>query len=1236
MSNTKKTINEMNKMKVALATALKFPNWQLCRLCLLLLLFAGTWQGSHAAYMYVKGTASPYYKIGDGSFNQMTNHFNTSDGTIWYYANVDNGSTVTFASSSDGANASPAIPFDSSNDSYFYFGEGIGINLTSQKTSTSCFYFSAGSWWTNDNAVFRCHMWNSNTSTTWPGVEGTVVGGYSNTTIYAFEQSFTPTGIKFTRLTLDNDQLVVQNETSNIENTDLSNGEYYIVNAANNYPYDSKIDTYIVTAWPNRDIFTGELYLIGQANENSWQPNVGIKMTAMNSAKTHFKANNVHFKPSNDGFAFATQLSNDWTTLNAHRLGSNGDGNRWTITENLLNQWNNNLQVDYNYEKNFVVDVEGDYDVEVNLETMQVKVTQAVEETPFTGNFYGPGYYRIVNHGTDRTLTVIGDKISDQVLSAVQMETIDMVSAQSDEEKHNLHANAGSILSAAFAADESNTEEFEKVLAYGLYNIETQGAGTKVITEGLMESINSLLGGRAGLSYPLDYIPVNLNPARAVGGNEPLVADDIYQASFNIFGINALFRDFLNTTNNNSLFNNFGFIADGSHASTEMAEFANTVNAHAATYDDNCNWYFAEVDFEDNYYTPTYSNADATAYVNDGQKNWATVYVDFPFYLPEGAQAYVYTKNDELLLLDWDFIPAQTPVVISWETTDPNEDVHLFPGLISLAKQQELSNTLSQQLTPWSNKNYDQVFDSFVDSNAETIWGANTVAKVIAMTKKAALAMYNSLMQQDNPPTFDQQTQDIIDILTGTTQVSDDEYRQMLATFSDLSNFSGTLQTVASIAKQVVVTSTRNVFFYNQYQSVFGSEVQSCQNKASQYKSAFESMDNALEWCGDFFAFSDLSKQHDNAISTDGYMGIATNDANDVVFNEVVNQWEGNMAYLHPGTTLAWIIQYGTINKEYTIADDYLTAVYVDPIYMNTLFCKDNGGYQKADEDIYNEGQIDYMGTAFSDINGNSFAWNQYDQSNWVKLILKQGLAYNSSEYDNLNNMISNYRVSNIKGKLTDKLNPTIELSVTPSYTPVNAEGRYVFNKYIPANFTGTQVSPVNGKAYFFLKPKPCEIATLTWAVWDGTGFVIPGNYNPNNPNSSNGINSAQLTGEVNGINNNSDDSFNISYNRNISFEVGKDYHEFRVAITKNETQSNKAPKNRASRSGREYTVNAIDLDLSNPIVTSVADVTVERQVADVEYVNLAGQRSAKPWQGVNIVVTRYTDGTTRSTKAIM
>lgn len=49
---------------------------------------------------------------------------------------------------------------------------------------------------------------------------------------------------------------------------------------------------------------------------------------------------------------------------------------------------------------------------------------------------------------------------------------------------------------------------------------------------------------------------------------------------------------------------------------------------------------------------------------------------------------------------------------------------------------------------------------------------------------------------------------------------------------------------------------------------------------------------------------------------------------------------------------------------------------------------------------------------------------------------------------------------------------------------------------------------------------------------------------------------------------------------------------------------------------------------------TGVKDIDV-KAVAKVEYVNLAGQRSSTPFQGVNIVVTSYTDGTTQSIKVV-
>jgi hypothetical protein len=52
-------------------------------------------------------------------------------------------------------------------------------------------------------------------------------------------------------------------------------------------------------------------------------------------------------------------------------------------------------------------------------------------------------------------------------------------------------------------------------------------------------------------------------------------------------------------------------------------------------------------------------------------------------------------------------------------------------------------------------------------------------------------------------------------------------------------------------------------------------------------------------------------------------------------------------------------------------------------------------------------------------------------------------------------------------------------------------------------------------------------------------------------------------------------------------------------------------------------------------IVTDLDNLKANREVESVNYVNTVGQVSNRPWQGVNVVVTRYTDGTTKTTKAV-
>lgn len=216
------------------------------RLLLAFLCIVTGFAQANAATMFVRGTTSPYYKLGSGSYAQMTTS-TTAGGVTWYYANVTSGTTVTFATNASGANATPAITFSSSNDSYFYYSSGTGVNLTYQKNYTYCNYMTAGSWWTNDGAVFNCHMHGI---TNWPGqAETAVAGGSSSSTIYVYTASSTPTGLNFVRMDPNNRTSTVWNKTSDI--SDIKVGRLYTITSANkNLEGVATSDTYVVNTWP--------------------------------------------------------------------------------------------------------------------------------------------------------------------------------------------------------------------------------------------------------------------------------------------------------------------------------------------------------------------------------------------------------------------------------------------------------------------------------------------------------------------------------------------------------------------------------------------------------------------------------------------------------------------------------------------------------------------------------------------------------------------------------------------------------------------------------------------------------------------------------------------------------------------------------------------------------------------------------------------------------------------------
>lgn len=69
--------------------------------------------------------------------------------------------------------------------------------------------------------------------------------------------------------------------------------------------------------------------------------------------------------------------------------------------------------------------------------------------------------------------------------------------------------------------------------------------------------------------------------------------------------------------------------------------------------------------------------------------------------------------------------------------------------------------------------------------------------------------------------------------------------------------------------------------------------------------------------------------------------------------------------------------------------------------------------------------------------------------------------------------------------------------------------------------------------------------------------------------------------------------------------------------------------------SASNYTIVPLEGTGSTDITTGTADVKVYGNVESVEYYNAAGMKSDKPFAGINIVVTRYTDGTVSTAKVV-
>ena len=254
-----------------------------------------------------------------------------------------------------------------------------------------------------------------------------------------------------------------------------------------------------------------------------------------------------------------------------------------------------------------------------------------------------------------------------------------------------------------------------------------------------------------------------------------------------------------------------------------------------------------------------------------------------------------------------------------------------------------------------------------------------------------------------------------------------------------------------------------------------------------------------------------------------------------------------------------------------------------------------------------------------------------YDQSNWI-LVDLSGIA--GAQVDNYRNC----KIASITGTY-HKENPRF---VATQIVPGDKTAPYAPNHYIATNFmttyspdgTGNAVQDAAGNTYYFMNPKDGEWAIVAWAVWDKAtqAFYVPAN-------DDEGTNAHGFAGGF---------KVDLRYNEGDITDVktldeqsdkGQNVYTFPALIVKNTATSASAPRRAAIKPDtRElsttYTVYPLSLSAGS-VVTGVSTVDQAKTVRSVVYYNLQGMASPTPHAGLNVVVTRYTDGSTQVTKVM-
>ena len=308
-------------------------------------------------------------------------------------------------------------------------------------------------------------------------------------------------------------------------------------------------------------------------------------------------------------------------------------------------------------------------------------------------------------------------------------------------------------------------------------------------------------------------------------------------------------------------------------------------------------------------------------------------------------------------------------------------------------------------------------------------------------------------------------------------------------------------------------------------------------------------------------------------------------------------------------STLAELAENGEEGKEYTVNDEMVVAKKFQKNGKNYIVVKDaakavrNLSTPTADDKFFN-------------INGNK--QEEYAQNNWMLVSLPVEL------YNQVNEKST---VTSITGSLTEKFNVAMEAT---KVVFENATNNFAPNTYCPINFMGESsvkgTNPAYTSSYYFATPKANEYANVVWAVYNGTdgAFYLPSN--------NGSINVQEFKA-----------AFNVDYSLNSNnapqLTDGKLYSfealVKEVATTEAKSAPRKAAYDATVAPSTKFVVYPLNLDADKEVVTGVNDVNSAKEVKGVSYFNMMGVESAQPFDGVNIMVTTYTDGTSSAAKVL-